>query len=68
MNCHLGVYYLHKRLSAKRNYKIHNIQLLAIIEGFKTWRHYFKRAIYTILVFADQNNPKEYMEITCLSR
>ncbi len=37
-------------------YKIHNQELLAIIEAFKTWRHYLEDCKYEVLVFTDHNN------------
>ena len=56
-----------KILPAKRNYKTHDAKLLAIVEGFKTWRHYLEEAAYKILVLTDNNNLKKLMETTCLS-
>ena len=32
-------YYLRKMLPAERNYETYDVELLAIVEGFKTWRH-----------------------------
>lgn len=54
-------------LTAKQNYKTYNAKLLAIVKGFKTWRHNFKGDVYIILVLIDQNNLKKFMKITCLS-
>lgn len=66
-NWHPVVYYLCKILFVERNYKTYNSKLLAIIKGFKTWRHYFKKAAYTILVLTYHNNLTKFMEIICLS-
>ena len=52
---------------AEWNYETHDAKLLAIVEGFRTWRHYLKRAAYTILILIDHNNLKKFMETTCLS-
>ena len=60
-------FYLRKMLPAERNYKTQNVELLAIVEGFKTWHHYFDRAAHTILVLIYHNNLKKFMETTCLS-
>jgi hypothetical protein len=39
------VAFLSKALNlVKRNYEIHDTEMLAIIRGFKEWRHYFKGA------------------------
>ena len=66
-NWHPVAYYLCKMLPAERNYEIHDAELLAIVEGFKTWRHYLEGAAYTILVLTDHNNLKKFIETTCLS-
>ena len=67
MNWHPIVYYLYKMLLIERNYETYNAELLAIVEGLKTWRHYFEEAGYTILVFTDHNNLKKFMKTTSLS-
>lgn len=66
-NWHPVAYYLRKMLPIKRNYETHNAELLVIVKGFKTWRHYFERAAHTILVLTDHNNLKMFMETICLS-
>lgn len=48
-------------LSAKLNYETHNVELLAIVQSFKTWRLYFEKKAYTILVFMDYNNLKKFI-------
>ena len=67
INWHLIAYYLRKMLPVEQNYETHDVELLAIVEGFKTWRHYLERAAYTNLVFTDHNNLKKFMETTRLS-
>ena len=64
MNWHPVAYYLRKMLPAERNYETHDAELLAIVEGFKTWRHYLEGAAHTILVLTDHNNLKKFMETT----
>lgn len=54
-------------LPAEQNYKTYNTELLAIVEGFKTWHHYLEGATYIILVFTDYNNLKKFIETTCFS-
>ena len=66
-NWHLVIYYLHKILPIERNYETHNAKLLAIVEDFQTWRHYFEGTVYTILMLINHNNLKKFMETTCLS-
>lgn len=67
MNWHLIVYYLRKILPIKQNYKTHDVKILAIVGGFKTWRHYFGDATHTILLFTNHNNLKDFIKTTCLS-
>ena len=64
MNWYLIIYYLCKMLLPARKYKTHEAKLLAIVESFKTWRHYLEEAAYTILVLTDHNNLKKFMETT----
>ena len=47
---HLVVFYLQKMIPAKTRYKTYNNELLAIIEAFKTWRHYLKGCKYKIFI------------------
>lgn len=67
MNWHSVTYYSRNMLLAERKYKTQNAELLALIEAFKTWRYYLKRAVNTIFVLTNHNNPKKFMETTCLS-
>lgn len=67
MNWHPVAYYSRKMLPAERNYETHDAELLAIVEGFKTWRHYLEGAVHTVLVLTDHNNLKKFMETTRLS-
>ena len=66
-NWHPVAYYLRKMAPAEQNYETHNAELLAIVEGFRTWRHYLEGAAHTILVLTDHNNLKKFMETTRLS-
>lgn len=46
---------------------MHDAELLAIVDDFKTWRHYFEGVAHSILVLIDYNNLKKFMETICLS-
>lgn len=48
MNWHPVAYYSRKMLPVERNYETHDAELLAIVEGFKTYRHYLEGAAHTI--------------------
>ena len=66
-NWHPIAYYLRKMVPAERNYETHDAELLAIVEGFRTWRHYLEGAAHTILILTDHNNLKKFMKTTHLS-
>ena len=40
----------------KTRYKTHNVELLAIIEVFKTWREYLEGYKYEVLILTNHNN------------
>ena len=48
-------------------HETHNQELLAIVEAFKTWRHYLESCKYKILVVIDHNNLCQFMDIKSLS-
>ena len=54
-------------VSAERNYETHDAELLAIVEGFRTWRHYLEGVGHRIFVLTNHNNLKKFMETTRLS-
>ena len=54
-------------IPAETRYKTHDAELLAIIEAFKTWRHYLEGCKHEILVLIDHNNLRQFMDIKSLS-
>ena len=46
---------------------MHNGELLAIVETFKTWRHYLKGSRHKVLVLTDHNNLRQFMDTKSLS-
>ncbi len=52
---------------AETRYETHNQELLAIVEAFKTWRHYLKGCKYEFLVLTDHNNLRWFIDIKSLS-
>ena len=61
------VFFFRKMIPNKTWYKNHDGKLLAIIEAFKTWRHYLKSCIYEVFVFIDYNNLCCFMDTKSLS-
>lgn len=49
-------YYSRKMDPAERNYEIHDMELLAIVESFRQWEHYLEGSKFTIDVFSDHLN------------
>ena len=64
---HPVAYFSRKMISIETQYETHNAELLAIIEAFKTWRHYLEGCKYEILVLTDHNNLRQFMDTKNLS-
>ena len=54
-------------IPAETWYKMHDAELLAIVEAFKTWRHYFEGCKHEVLVLTDHNNLRRFMDMKSLS-
>ncbi len=48
-------------------YKIHDGELLAIVEAFKTWKYYFKNYKYEVFMLTDHNNLQHFIDTKSLS-
>ncbi len=48
-------------------YKTYNGELLAIIEAFKTWKHYLKGCKHEVLIYTDHINLQRFMDTKNLS-
>ncbi len=55
-------------IDAERNYKIHDAELLAIVESFLYWRHYLKQPYHTVEVLTDHSNLRAFMSTQKLTR
>ena len=64
---HPVAYFSRKMISAKTWYKTHNAELLAIVEAFKTWRHYLEGCKHKVLVPTNHNNLRWFMDTKSLS-
>ena len=51
-----------KMIPAEQNYETHDQELLAIVQAFKTWRHYLEGSTETIEVWSDHNNLRGFMK------
>ena len=54
-------------IPAETWYETHDVELLAIVETFKTWRHYLEDCKYKVLVLTDYNNFCLFMDTKNLS-
>ena len=54
-------YFPQKIILVETWYETHNKELLAIVEAFKTWRHYLKGCKYKVLVLTNHNNLWKFM-------
>ena len=54
-------------IPAETKYDIHNVELLAIVEAFKIWRHYLKGCKHKVFVFTNYNNLCRFMDTKSLS-
>ena len=54
-------------IPAETRYETHNGELLAIVEAFKTWRHYLEGSQHEVLILTNHNNLRRFMETKSLS-
>ena len=64
---HPVAYFLRKIISAETRYETHNGELLAIVEVFKTWKHYLEGCKHKVLMLINHNNLRQFMDTKCLS-
>ena len=64
---HPVAYFFRKMILTETRYKTHNAELLAIVEVFKTWRHYLEGCKHKVLVLTDHNNFRRFMDTKNLS-
>ena len=60
-------YFSRKIIPAEIRYKTHDAELLAIVEAFKTWRHYLEGCKHEVLVLTNHNNLRRFMNTKSLS-
>jgi transposase InsO family protein len=56
-----------KMIPAECNYETHDGELLAIVEGFKQFRHYLEGAAHAVQVLTDHNNLRGFMGVKQLN-
>ena len=64
---HPVAFFSQKMIPAETRYETHDGELLAIVEAFKTWRHYLEGSRHEVLVLTDHNNLRRFMDTKSLS-
>ena len=64
---HPVAFFSRKMIPAETRYETHDGELLAIVEAFKTWRHYLEGSQHEVLVLTNHNNLRRFMETKSLS-
>ncbi len=54
-------------IPVETQYETHNQEFLAIVEAFKTWRHYLKGCKYEVFFLTDHNNLRQFIDTKSLS-
>jgi len=65
---HLVAYYLKSLQPAEQNYKIHDKELLAIVQALKHFRHYLQGNVHQTKIFSDHANLKYFTTKQTLTR
>ncbi len=64
---HPVAFFSWKMIPVKTRYETHDDELLAIVEAFKTWKHYLEGCKHEVLVLIDYNNVQRFMDTKNLS-
>ena len=64
---HPVAYFSRKMIPAETRYETHDGELLAIVEAFKTWRHYLEGCKHEVLVLTNHNNLHWFIDTKSLS-
>ena len=56
-----------KMIPTETKYETYNSELLAIVEAFKTWRHYLEGSQHRVFVLTDHKNLRRFMDTKSLS-
>ncbi len=65
---HLVAFHSRKFTATEINYEIHDKELLAIVDSFQEWRHFFEGAQHPVTVYIDHNNLEYFMSAKVLNQ
>ena len=60
-------FFSQKIIPVKTRYEKYNGEFLAIIETFKTWRHYLEGSQHELFVLTNHNNLRQFIGIKSFS-
>ena len=64
---HSVAFFSRKMIPTETRYKTNNGELLAIVEAFKTWKHYLEGSQHEVFVLTNHNNLRRFIETKSLS-
>ena len=64
---HLVAFFSQKMIPAETRYETLDSKLLAIVESFKTWKHYLKGSQHEVFMLTNHNNLRQFMNTKSLS-
>ena len=64
---HPVAFFFCKMISVETRYKTHSSKLLAIVEVFKTWKHYLEGSRHEVLVRTNHNILQQFIDTKSLS-
>ncbi len=64
---HPVAFFFRKMIPAETRYETYDGKFLAIVEAFKTWRHYLKGCKHKVLMLTNQNNLQRFIDTKSLS-
>ncbi len=62
-----SLFFSRKMILIETWYETHDGKLLAIVEAFKTWKHYLEGYKHKVLVLIDHHNLQRFMDTKNLS-
>ena len=65
---HPVAFHSQKFSAAEINYKIHDKELLAIVNSFQEWHHLLEGATYQVTIYTDHKNLEYFMSTRVLNR
>ncbi len=64
---HPVAFFSRNMIPAETRYETYDGELLAIVEAFKTWKHYLEGCKHEVLMLTDHNNLQHFMDMKSLS-